>query len=122
VLGVLAYLFLPGLHAFHGVVPERGTLAVAQDVHHGHERAHHHLHAHTHEGSANRESPAEPCHDPASCEVCRVYFATTSGADIPAPIVVCFPVERHAECAEMESQLAVVSEACPSRSLRGPPC
>ena len=117
VLGLLAYLCLPLLHAVHAE-GDRGHLSEADHAPVAHQ-GHHHAHAHP-ETDGGPLSPDEG-HDPETCGVCRVYFfvraqgVVTPAPGMPGPEVARFTV------VELEGQREVVMSASPARPLRGPP-
>lgn len=112
--GVLAYLLLPGLHAFH-------THAAV-----GHTHAHHvaggHGHDHHHGHDGHEHDPVEsPAHNTETCDVCCVFFTVPAGGDVGLAVRVELPAAAWGERVEVGHEAPGVATWAPDRRLRGPP-
>lgn len=104
-VGLLCYLLMPAVHAFH------------LHPHEGHGGEHHHDHG----DEGEHEEPAQAPHDSHACDVCRVYLATQLGTDLPAPSEVWGPGPEFVERLFFVSDSPVVATWACDRRLRGPP-
>lgn len=106
VIGLLCYLLLPGLHAFHadGAAGSCG----AGDVSHE-------------QGPRQPARHGEPAHDSSTCGVCQVFFATQTGTDLAPPTAICTIGQEFIEPVAPRVERIVVATAAPDRMLRGPP-
>src|SRR5262245_43966886 len=102
--GLLCYLLLPALHAFH-VHPHEG-----HGGHWGHVAEHHAHHEHAEAGhDAESEEPAETPHDSHACDVCRVFFATQLGTDLPPTSALCAPIAAFVDRSSRDQDGPVVA-------------
>jgi hypothetical protein len=110
VVGLVCYLLLPGVHAFH-------VHAEGPHVHHVHDDP-----GESHDPDKPEEPAGEPAHDAQACDVCQVFFGVRMGTDLPAPVAIWAPAPWVTETVALRLDAPVVATWAPDRRLRGPPC